>query len=111
MKTVLALLLVGFLAGCSSVQPYDGVKRAPKEQIDVFSDGQQPTKPFKVIASFSEEGGDGDQANKYAKFVKQAKQLGADGIILKPAQKGGFGWGPFGGGSRSSFTASAIVYQ
>jgi hypothetical protein len=74
------------LAGCGSLEPYDGIKRPPKNQIDVYEAGKTPVKPYKVIMSFSAEGGIGDEANKHRDFVEQAKKLGADAIILKPTQ-------------------------
>lgn len=114
-KTFISLLAVGSLvfvfAGCGSLQPYDGVNRSPKTQIDVYEAGQAPKKPYKVIQSFSAEGGMGDEANKHRDFVEQAKKLGADAIIFKPSQMGGIAVTPFGGGSKGVFSAVAVVYQ
>jgi len=106
----LALLLCA-VTGCGSLQPYDGVKRSPKSQIDVYEAGQSPSKPYKVIMSFSAEGGIGDEGKRHREFAEQAKKLGADAIVFKPTQAGGFGFGPFGGGSKASFSAVAIAYQ
>jgi hypothetical protein len=61
--------------------------------------------------SFSENGSPGDEAKRRREFVNEAKQLGADGIIFKEATNGGFSFNGFGGGSRTSFSATAIVYK
>jgi len=95
--------------GCAPLQPYDGVHRPAKSEIDIYEGGHEPSKPYKVIMSFSEGGHIGDEADKHRDFVAKAKALGADGIILKPSQFR-TSYGPFGG-TDGAFSAIAIVYQ
>jgi hypothetical protein len=107
---IFSILFLG-LVGCGTPEPYDGMKRAPRADIDAYEAGKEPTRPYKVIMSFSEEGSPGDEADRHRKFVKQAKQLGADGIIFKAPTTGAWSFGAFGGGTKTSFTATAIVYE
>src|SRR2546425_10829527 len=107
----LSLILLLSVAGCESVVPLDGVKRQPKAEIDVYMSGKGPTKPFKIIAAFAERDGPEREAHHQNDFIKQAKKLGADGVILKPTESGGVAYGPFGGGSQAMFRAIAIVYE
>jgi len=108
---LIIFLITGFVVGCGSLKPYDGVKREPKTSIDVYEAGQTPSKPYKVIMSFSAEGGIGDEAKRQREFTEDAKKLGADAIIFKPTQQGAWHYGGFGGGSKASFSAVAVVYS
>ena len=110
-KIPLLVILVLTLVGCESVVPLDRVKRQPKEQIYVYMDGKTPGKPYKVIAAFAERDGLETEARHHNNFIKKAKKLGADGIIIKPTESGGIVYGPFGGGSQAMFRATAIVYE
>jgi hypothetical protein len=109
------LLLLFFLclvfAGCESAVPLDGVKRSPKQQIDVYTPGQIPNRPYKVIALFAERDGPESEPHHQNSFINQSKKMGADGIILKPTESGGVAYSPFGGGSQAMFRAEAIVYD
>jgi hypothetical protein len=99
------------LTACVPLKPYDGVVRAPKTEVEVFEPGRTPARPYKVIMSFSDRGNIGDEAHFHRSFVEQAKQLGADAVILKPTVMGGTAFGLGGGKSESAFSALAIVYQ
>lgn len=110
MKMLLPLLLLVFV-GCASDSAYDGVKRQPKAQIDVFSGNNSPSKPYKEIASFTERGNPEDESKFHSDFAKRARKLGADGLILKSGQPGGASYGPFGGGTFYIFRGVAFVYE
>lgn len=104
-------LLMCLLDGCASLEPYDGIKRSPKTQIDIYEVGKAPGKPYKIIMSFSAAGGLGDEASKRQTFVEQAKKLGADAIIFKPNAPLWWSVGPFSADLKTSFSADAVVYQ
>ena len=108
---ILFLLSIIVLVGCASDMAYDGVKREPKAQIDVFSEGNKPTKPYKEIASFTERGNPEDESKFNGDFARRAKKIGADGLILKPGEAGGASYGPFGGGTFYIFRGIAFVYE
>src|SRR5262249_27476941 len=101
------------LIGCSSLEPYDGVKRAPKASVDIFEAGTTPSRRYKVIQEFSAEGNRGEESKKHRDFVKQAKKLGADAVIFKPTQTTSFTFhmGMMGGPAEASYRAVAVVYQ
>jgi hypothetical protein len=110
LKAAAAILLL-IAAGCGSPKPYDGVVRQPKQTIDIYEAGQVPPRPYRVIMSFSNNGGPGDEAKFQREYVAKAKKLGADAVIFKPAQNGGWSFSGFGGGSNAAFGAVAVVYQ
>jgi hypothetical protein len=111
LKPLVIICLVGTLGGCGSLKPYDGVARSPKQNIDVYESGREPARPYKVIMSFSDHAGPGEEAKFHRDFVAEAQRLGADAIIFKPTQTGGWSINPFGGGNTSVFSAIAVVYQ
>ena len=104
-------LLVALMTGCASVVPLDGEVRSPKAQIEIFLDGKVPNKPHKIIATFAKRDGPEAETHHHSNFIKQAKKLGADGIIIKAPESGGSSFGPFGGGSQAMFRAVAFVYE
>jgi hypothetical protein len=110
MRTLFLLAII-LSAGCASDTAYDGLKRDPKAQIDVFSGESKPTKPYKEIASFTERGNPEDESKFNADFAKRAKKMGADGVILRPGQPGGTSYGPLGGGTFYIFRGVAFVYE
>ena len=107
---VLVCVLAGAV-GCGSLQPYDGVKREAKNSIEVYEGGRTPSRPYKVIMTFSSEAGIGEEAKWQRDFTSKAKKLGADAIIFKSPQQGAWGVGPFGGGSKTAYSAVAVVYN
>lgn len=110
-KPVTLAVLLFALVACAPLQPYDGVVRTPKTEIEVFEAGREPTREYKVIMSFSERGDTGDEADSHRSFVAKAKKLGADAIILKPSVNSGFDVGFMGGKSQAAYSAIAIVYK
>ena|SRR6266404_3158387 len=112
LKSIFLLLIaVLFIAGCASTEALDGVKREPKRQIDIYSDGKTPTKPFKLIYMFSERDDPEKEAEHHRNFINRAKNMGADGIILRPNEPAGQSFGPFGMHQNFIFKAEAIVYE
>jgi len=112
MRTAAALgVCLLIFASCGTPEAFDGVKRAPRANIDVFEAGKEPSRPYKVIMTFSEEGGSGDEADRHRDFVRTAKKLGADAIIFKETKTGGWSFNGFGGGTKATFSATAVVYE
>ena len=112
MKKILTLIcIVALFTGCIAVSEarYDSVKRKSKASIAVFADGEQPTKSYKKIATYSAGGKPFDVSKAHARFIGMAKSIGADGIILKPTSMGG-NTGPFGV-QELSFQGVALVYE
>ena len=116
---IIAVVFVFVVAGCESggvervkkANTFDGIVRLPKEQIDVFMEGQHPSRKYKVIKLFSEKNDVGREARIADVFVKRAKSIGADGIIINPPRGGGVDVGPFGANSTVSYTGIVFVYE
>jgi predicted small secreted protein len=121
-KTPIALLLVaGLLAGCATTNEigFDETMRASKQSLAIYNIDQMPSKQHKEISALSFRGLRADQSKAFRYFVKEARRLGADGIIMYgPGEdylKGRGLFGPGGGligfGPDFVFRASAIVYD
>jgi hypothetical protein len=134
MKTQILLLSL-ILAGCSSdpmnpkfhvgggvqTAQYDSIKRAPKESVDVFQPGDTLPK-HRVFAMLQTNGEYRQEAELLIQLVRQARYLGADGLVILPentiAEKGvrvgqlsGSTTGTINPNSRRSYRAHAILYQ
>src|SRR6266446_4082772 len=118
-KNFIATLLVALLsAGCASTKRIasDETRRAPKKPVDIYDLYQVPPKRYKEIAALSFLGARADQSKASRYFIKEAKRLGADGIIMYgtgvdyPKGRGVFGPGGslIGFGPDFVFKASAI---
>jgi len=120
MKTFIQVTVLGLVAsavllctGCAETGTYDSVKRTRTTNIDVFRDGQKPTKHYKEIALLSDDGGAGEQAAIEAKFVKKAKAMGGNAIIVYPMTKSGGEMPMFAIGWKDTFfyKAAVVVYE
>ena len=108
----ICLLFIALTLGCSTTtEPYDGVKRSPKNQVDVFIEDKLPGREYSIIATFAERDGAEREEHWHQNFIRRAKAMGADAVILKPVESGGASYGPFGGGTKSMFRAIAIVWK
>lgn len=110
-QLVAALFALGFFAGCSTVQPLDGVKRQPKETVEVFFEAQPPTRAYKIIATFSDRSNPGKEEQENRDFVNKAKRIGADGLILQLTKPGGYDVGLAGASTKSVYGAVAFVWR
>jgi hypothetical protein len=117
-KLMLPLALITltlFVAGCASDGAANATKPQPTANVEMFRDGQKPTRPYKEIALLTDDGGIKEQGEIEAKFVKRAKTLGANALILQdPVKSGGeanaLGFG-FGWHDTYYYKASAVVYE
>ena len=132
MKTPVALsLMVMVLVGCASqptepgrstltsrerqclgrvqVLMYDTAKRSPSQSVEIY-DETKATKPSKEIALLTCEGAAKEEVDMTKGLIEKARLLGADAIVILPANVGSdFQMGH--GGSRAVFRAKAVVYQ
>jgi len=98
---------------------FDERKSAPKSEVDIYNINQVPPKKYREIAALSFRGPRADQSKAFRYFIKEAKRLGADGIItcgpgedyLKGRGLFGPGGGLIGFGPDFVFKASVIVYD
>lgn len=128
MKTILALLIVATLAGCSTKKSavadappkyakhvqcvqYDTTPRPAKESIEVLV--QPPNRKYKVIALLTAEGSYKEEVVMTRAIVYRARQLGADAVLQMDLSNASTGNGSIYGhmGGRSVFRFNAIVFE
>jgi hypothetical protein len=110
----IALLTAAFLVGCATPQAvqFDDTKRQPTSSVEVFREGNKPTKTYKEIGEVSHEDYGGEDANAMKHLINKAKQIGANAIILLPRQDTGYAFVPFGrSGNKYIWKAVAVVYE
>ena len=113
-KNGLAMLLVASLiASCAAPDRVgsEQTKRAPKSAIDVFYLDEKVPKKHTEIAALSFRGSRADQSKAFRYFVKEAKRLGADGLIIDAPRYNDLKAGRLGFGPDFLWRASAIVYN
>lgn len=101
------LLALIFAPGC--VAP--GAERRPGALVEVFRDGQKPSKAFKEVGFLTDDGGLGEQGKIEGKFLRKAKRMGANAIIMYPLQKTGAELKGFSVVDTFLYKASVIVYE
>src|SRR5437899_2123424 len=113
-KNPIALLLAASLfAGCAVTGPvgFEQPSRAPKSTIDVFYLDEAPSKKHTEIAALSFRGSRADQSKASRYFIKEAKRLGADGVLIFVPGYDYLKAGRLGLEPDMVFRASAFVYN
>jgi len=91
---------------------FDETKRQPTASVEVFREGNKPTKAYKEIGEVSHEDYGGEDANAMKQLIAKAKQIGANAIIMLPRQDTGYAFVPFGrSGNKYIWKAVALVYE
>ncbi len=112
--TISTLLLTMFLFGCAAPREvlFDQTKRQPTISVDIFQDGNKPTKQYKEIGVVAFEDFGGEETSVLKLMIERAKHIGADALIIKPREDTGYNFNPFGrSGNKYMFKAIAVVYQ
>ena len=101
------------LAGCAGPDRAGSgqTRRAPKSAVDVFYLDETPRKKHTEIAALSFRGSRADQSKAFRYFVKEAKRLGADAVIIDAPRDNDLKAGRLGFGPDFLWTASAVVYH
>lgn len=79
----LGLISLLFAAGCIDMKVTDGTRRAPTQNVDLFTGGKMPTREFKEIAEMSFHGDRDDEPRARKRFIREAKDLGGNGLIFE----------------------------
>ena len=104
--------ILTLLVGCaSSDAQFDSVKRKRADQVDVFRNGQKPTRTFREISLLTDDGGLGEEGKIEAKMIKKAKRLGANAIIFQPIVKSGGELKGFSWVETYLYKAAVVVYE
>ena len=106
-------MVAWLIGGCASTErnTFDETMRAPKASVDVFYLDQAPPKKHTEIAALSFRAPRADQSKAERYFIKEAKKLGADGVIIYVPGYDYLKAGRLGFGPDFVFRASAIVYN
>ncbi|MGD1086272.1 MAG: hypothetical protein ABSA47_16170 [Verrucomicrobiota bacterium] len=127
--TILSILLVMIAASCSTtpkdesgkpvvhanrvkIVMYDSKERTRSTSTEVFDlsrGGKAPIRPYKVIALLTCEGTVNEETDMLNAIIYRARQLGADGLVIRPpARTFGLLWTDLG--ERRLFSGQAIVW-
>lgn len=99
------LLLLGLLlSGCATSPSPD------PNPIDIFREGQTPSRPYQELRVLTDDGGLGEQGGIEERMIKQAKRLGADALIFAPLVQTGNELQGFGLVASYLYKASAVRY-
>lgn len=110
--TLLLTFVLALFVGCVSPEArYDSVTRKPTKQIEVYRDGHKPIRAYREISLLTDDGGLGEQGGIEAKFIKKAKHMGADAIILQPLTKSGNELKGFSWIETYLYKASLVIYD
>ena len=105
MKQITFILGFALLAtsGCINIKVTDGT-RPPTEHVELFKSGQIPARKFREIAEMSVSGERDNEGHAEKRFIREAKDLGGDGLIFEvvPAQSSNLEY---------VFKGRVIVYQ
>ena len=105
MKPITFILGFALLAtsGCINMKVTDGT-RPPTQHVDLFKNDQIPPRKFREIAELSVSGERDNEGRAEKRFIREAKNLGGDGLIFEvvPAKSSN---------SEYVFKGRVIVYQ
>ncbi len=107
----LICLALSLLVGCATQDGLNSAPTAPAANIEMFRDGQKPTKPYKELGMLTDDGGLKEQPEIEAQFIKKAKQMGGNAIILEPLVKTGGEVKPFTIHWTDTYLYKAIVIR
>ena len=98
-------------AGRVDIATYDITERAPVKRLDVYESPEKVTQPYSVIALLTCEGAAAEEGMMMNAILYRARQIGAQGVIVLPAERPGLTANLlFAGNDRRVFRANAIVY-
>jgi len=107
----IATLLFLFLVGCQPSARYDTTKRPATADIDIFREGQKPTRAYKEIGVVTDDGRAVEQPTIEAKMIKKANRMGGNAVILHVPVRSGTEMAGFSAVDTFLYKATVIVYQ
>lgn len=110
-STLILLVTIGLLAGCETTSPKNTASAVP--QVEVFRDGQSPTRSFKLLTILTDDGTEGEESEIQDKMIKKAKRLGASAVIFEPLKESGFEVAPFSFQAKKTYIykAKVVTYE
>jgi len=103
MKNTVLLILIAMVIGCAPMDHivYDNQSRQPTANVDIYKDGEMPTRHYKVICELFTPGHVHDEFVRQRQIVEEAKRLGGNGLIFYVDSSG----------NDSTFRGKVIVYE
>jgi hypothetical protein len=98
----LLLLAALLLHGCAS---------APRQRVELFRDGETPSRPFREISLFTDDGTLAEQGEIEQKMIKAARRAGADALIFEKLVRTGEELRGFGLATTYLYKARAVIYN
>jgi hypothetical protein len=95
MKYVLSILLISLISACATNSQTSGEGKARFKEIPTFQASQPPQKKFVVIRSLKDDGAEAEEDEILAKFLKQARKLGGDALLVHEKHQSGTELAPF----------------
>lgn len=111
-QTFLTAIFVAVFVGCSTPEVrYDSAKRQPTAEIDIFREGQKPSKACKEIGMLTDDGRAVEQPEIEAKFINKARRMGGNSIIMHAPTKSGGELSGFSVVDTFLYKASVVIYE
>jgi hypothetical protein len=103
MKNTVLLVLIMLAAGCAPMDRivYDTQTRQPTPNVDIYKDGELPTRHYKVICELLMPGNTDNELLRQRQITEEAKRLGGNGLIFYVSTSG----------HDSAFRGKVIVYD
>jgi hypothetical protein len=113
MKKLIQIVALCALVGCATHDKLmlDNTKRNPTTNVEIFKDGEMPKKQYKIIAELSYLGPKEVEYNALKEFVKEAQQMGGNGIVFYTEEAGDKGGGTIFQQHTFMFKAKVLVYE
>jgi len=94
--TLLTIFLAIVMSGCATDS--EMAKSGAAKEITVFNADRPPTQKYTVIRTLKDDGAEEEEDEITSKFVKQARKIGGDAILMHPKKASGMEMKPFGFG-------------
>jgi hypothetical protein len=109
---VCLLGISALFAGCETFAHRD--RRSPEKEakrIEVFRTNTKPSGSVREIGMVSEEGRQDQQGEIEARFMRKARQVGADALLFEPIIKVGEEVKFFATSDTYSYKATMVAYE
>ena len=107
---VCLLGISALFAGCETFGRFESRKAADMKRVEVFRTNTKPAGKVNELGAVSEEGTMDKQKEIEARFVRKARESGADALIFEPVVKVGQEVSLFASADSYLFKATMVTY-
>jgi hypothetical protein len=90
---------------------FHGCASTNRQHVELFRDGETPSRPFREISLFTDDGTLAEQGEIEQKMIKAARRAGADALIFEKLVSTGEELRGFGLATTYLYKARAVIYQ